>query len=250
MFKKLITTIMILFTTASFAADILLVKAGSKNGTSAQRNNIYAEVLKKMGYNVKLTDAMHNKLAAKTYVNAEGPALLLWNASRAGETLVDFTENEFMAIEYSGLLYICTVNEGVSKTDGVVAIGRNNPTGPAEDMGYKNFVPYKSSSDVTNAGIAGEVDFVYVNMGGYTKMTELGKTCDVIPGLNQTAYVIGRNVNTDEMRKAIRQVIESPEMKNWQVKKGFTNENATFDYVTDHNFVRNEMSIWASVRQQ
>jgi hypothetical protein len=249
MLKKLFGTFMILLSSAAFAADILIVKAGSKTGTSAQRNNIYAEVLQKNGYTVNLTDSLNNELALEMYNNAQGPALLVWGASLAGRFDLDFTESEFMAIEYSGELYICTINADASKATGTIALDRPKPRGPVSDLGYTNFIPYKNSTDVNNAGIAGEVDFVVVNKGGYTKMTELGKTCDVIPGLDQTAYVVARNVNTDEMRKAIRDVLESTEMKSWQEKKGFTNPNATFDYTKDYNFVKNQIAIWSKIER-
>lgn len=249
MFKKLIATFMVIFSSAAFAADILIIKSGSKNGTSAQRNNIYAEVLQKMGYNVNLTESLHNELAVEMYNEAQGPALFVWGASLAGRYNIDFSAAEFMAIEYSGSMYICQIKPNASNTTGVVAYHKGSPTPPVEAMGYKNFVPYRSSTDVINAGIAGEVDFVFVNKGGYTKMTELGKTCSVIPGLDQTAYVIAKNVDTDEMRKIIRTVIESAEMKSWQDKKGFTNPNATFDYVKDFNFVKNQIAIWQNVKR-
>ena len=68
MLKTLMTVLVaVLFTTATMAQEILVIKAGSKSGSSAQRNNIYAEVLKEQGFTVNLTKNMHNDLAIDMY---------------------------------------------------------------------------------------------------------------------------------------------------------------------------------------
>jgi len=228
---------------------VLVILAGGKSGKSAQRNAIYAEVLKEQGYNVNLTKHMQNDLAIEMYNNAKGPATLVWIDLLAGKFDVDYTENEFMGIEYSVPLFMCEVNASEDKSKGITAIQRNAPPKAIEELGYKNLVPYQKAGDVLNAALAGEVDYAYVGLNGKGKLNELGKSCEQIPGLYHNAYTIAKNVDVAEFRKSIRAVIESPQMKKWQEGRGYTNTQATWNYDKDHSYIRGAMSVWADARK-
>ena len=247
--KTLLTTMFVVFfTTVTFAQEVLVILAGSKSGSSAQRNNIYAEVLKEQGYKVKLTKNMQNDLATDMYYNAKGPATLVWIDMLAGKFDVEYSTDEFMGIEYSVPLFMCQINADADKGTGITAIQRNAPRNIIADLGYKNQVPYASSTKVLNAALAGEVDFAYTSQSGKKKLGELGKSCEAIPGLNYNAYTIAKNVDIAEFRRSVRAVIESPQMKKWQEGRGYTNANASWDYDKDHAFVRKAMITWANAR--
>ena len=244
----LVAMFVALFTTATVAQEVLLILAGSKSGSSAQRNNIYAEVLKEQGYKVKLTKNMQNDLAIDMYNDAKGPATLVWLDMLAGKFDVEYSEDEFMALEYSVPLFMCQINDSADKGTGITAIQRNSPRNIIEGLGYKNQVPYASSTKVLNAALAKEVDFAYLSQSGKKKLGELGKKCEAIPGLNHNGYIIAKNVDVESFRKSIRDVIESPQMKKWQAGRGYTNAYASWDYDKDHAFVRKAMITWANAR--
>jgi hypothetical protein len=248
--KTILTAIFVaLFTTATIADEVLVILAGGKSGKSAQRNAIYAEVLKEQGYNVNLTKHMQNDLAIEMYNNAKGPATLVWIDLLAGKFDVDYTENEFMGIEYSVPLFMCEVNSNTKKNKGITGIQRNAPPKAIKALGYKNLVPYPKQKDVLNAALAGEVDYAYVGLNGKGKLNELGKSCEQIPALYHNAYTIAKNVDVAEFRKSIRAVIESPQMKKWQEGRGYTNSQATWNYNNDYSYIREAMSVWADARK-
>lgn len=250
MLRTLMTVLVaVLFSTATMAQEILVIKAGSKSGSSAQRNNIYAEVLKEQGYTVNLTKNMHNDLAIDMYNKAEGPAVLVWIDMLAGKYDVEYSAKEFMGIEYTVPLFMCQINAKADKATGITAIQRNAPKGVISELGYKNQVPYASSTKVLNAAIAGEVDFAYTSQSGKKKLGELGKTCEAIPGLNYNAYTIAKNVDSDKFRSVIKTIIESPQMKKWQEGRGYTNASATWNYDKDLAFVKEAMATWSSARK-
>jgi len=247
--KTILTAMFVaLFTTATVAQEVLVILAGSKSGSSAQRNNIYAEVLKEQGYKVNLTKNMQNDLAIDMYNDAKGPATLVWIDMLAGKFDVEYSVDEFMGLEYSVPLFMCQINDSADKGTGITAIQRNAPKNIIAGLGYKNQVPYASSTKVLNAALAGEVDFAYTSQSGKKKLGELGKKCEAIPGLNYNAYTIAKNVDVDAFRKSIRDVIESPQMKKWQEGRGYTNPNASWDYNKDHDFVREAMTVWSNAR--
>ena len=234
----------------SFAGEkILVIKSGSKSGSSAQRNNIYAEVLTGLGYEVELTTNMNNDLAIEMYKKAKGPVILAWSDSLAGKFDLPFSQKEFVGIEYTELMYVCQIKDGADKSKGIVAIQRNSPSTPVKKMGYKNFVPYESSTKVANAGIAGEVDFVYVAGAGYTKMIELGKTCEEIKGIAQNAFTVAKGDDAEKLRKLYKTIVDSTQMQEWQKKRGLSNSVATFNYSRDYKYLRGQMAIWAGAHQ-
>ena len=67
-------------------------------------------------------------------------------------------------------------------------------------------IPYKNTGATLNAGLAGEVDFAYLNQGKAKKLVDAGYPCRAVQGVAQHAVVVAKNIDIPELRTVIKQI--------------------------------------------
>jgi len=206
----------------SFAQDITVLVNGSPGGTFFVRSNLYAEGLASLGYNVSVVDAKKNSAAAQQFINTDQPTVMVWISPLAAKRPVEATEDNFIATEYTAPLMLCAITGNQSGTIGAPGMYVMDPV--LEMIPDATVIPYKNTGATLNAGLAGEIDFAYLNMGKAEKLVDAGYSCEPVPGVAQIATLLGTNVDIEQLRKVIVNIQQSPKFAEWLTEQKFNTD--------------------------
>lgn len=232
------------FANLSFAQEITIISGGSATGTTAQRSDLYETALLAQGYSVKRAPRMPSDKVVDFFMSTNDPVILPWNTTN-GYIPFNFSVGNFVSIEFTAPMYLCFVNAGVSPEIATVAVPRTNPTNPIKDKGYSRFIPYKNSGAVANAALAKEIDVAYVSQQSATILQSAGLSCETLSGVDQTAFLLAKNVDIEILRKHIQDAYKHADFVAWQKKSGVTNYLRTDDIENDYAVVLAGYKLWA-----
>jgi len=246
--KKLVLVFVALFSfQTAIAEEITLVRGGSDTGTTSQRSNLYTVALEDLGYTVKRPSSMPSDRVAELLLSTSEPVIVPWTSSHGTKIPLDFTLDNFVGLEYSAPLYVCTINEGVEMQTAKVGHARTNPVNAVKKMGYKIFIPYKNNSAAENAALSGEIDMIYTNQKGATKLKKTGIGCTVVPEIAQHMFLLAANVDMDKLRKTFAKGLNHEEFVTWQNNAGVNNNMATGNPQTDFELVKDSYAQWGDL---
>jgi len=239
---KLITLIAsLLFTVSATAQDITILVNGSPGGTFFVRSELYAKGLADAGYTVNTVNIPKNKAAAEKFKETDAPTMMVWMDALAPVRPVEATIGNFVSLEYTAPLFLCAIT---GKESGNIGAPKMYVMDPVLEMvpGSK-IIPYKNTGATLNAGLAGEVDFAYLNQGKAKKLKDAGYPCRAVQGVAQHAVVVAKNINVSELRTTIKRIQQDVEFVAWLDKNGF-NSVTELSHETELNTVLNSQDQW------
>ena len=239
---KLITLIMsMLFAVSAAAQDITILVNGSPGGTFFIRSELYAKGLADAGYTVNTVNIPKNKAAAEKFNETDAPTMMVWMDALAPVRPVEATIGNFVSLEYTAPLFLCAIT---GKENGNIGAPKMYVMDPVLEMvpGSK-IIPYKNTGATLNAGLAGEVDFAYLNQGKAKKLKDAGYPCLAVQGVAQHAVVVAKNINIEQLRTAVKNVQQSTDFISWLDKNVF-NAITDLSYESELNTVLTSQDQW------
>jgi hypothetical protein len=248
--KKIITSIIIAFVMTAQSTwakeELTLIRGGSDTGTTSQRSDLYTTALESMGYKVKRVPSMPNNKLLKVFESMTDPVIWPITTDYGSKITLDFTAEEIVALEYTGDMYICHVGEKMEPSKAKFGVPKSIPMNwVKEELGYMTLLPYKNNGATRNAALAGEVDAVMINQKSAEKLKSAGLSCEVVDGITQTAFLLGKNFkDLDQFRQDVAKAYEGKEFSDWQTKAGVTNHLFTGDPEKDYKVAREGFDVW------
>lgn len=230
-----------LFTVSAVAQDITILVNGSPGGTFFVRSELYANGLADAGYTVNTINIPKNTAAAEKFNETDAPTMMVWMDALAPVRPVEATNGNFVSLEYTAPLFLCAIT---GKESGNIGAPKMYVMDPVLEMvpGSK-IIPYKNTGAVLNAGLAGEVDFAYLNQGKAQNLVDAGYPCRAVQGAAQHAVVIAKNINISELRTTVKAIQQRVEFVAWLDKNQF-NAVTDLSYETELNTVLNSQDLW------
>lgn len=252
MITRTVTLIMLMLLSTfsySYATDkeLTLIRGGSDTGMSAQRSNLYTVSLEGKGYVVNRPASMPDKQIVEFFNNTKQPVIWPGTTDYGARMDLDFSSENLVAIEYTGLYYMCYTGNRTNTKQIKLGIPKSAPKTTLDKLGYKTTFPYKNNGATVRAAIAGEVEAVVVNQKSANKLKSAGMKCEEFGGFNQVAFLLARNIeDLDQFRKDVAGILSGPEFSEWQNKAGLLNDSFTGDVDKDYNTVKTSWNIWAN----
>ncbi len=208
--KKLLLTIIILFYT-TFAYGIDLIVPASSGGTYHKFASIIQKDLESKGIDVNLIVSGNCVIGKKQWNDSKSAIMINSEATNAvKECTVDITEKNYVHNFFTAGWVIVSKTNSLGKRMGVVGYMKHT----VADLNVKA-VPYKNTTEVKAAFIAGEIDSGFLTTGRASSIenkVELINTMSDDKGnfsnwsnndLTLNYYIIAKNVD-DKVLDAVR----------------------------------------------
>lgn len=244
--KIIFTMLTLLFTTISFAQEITLINNGKPGGTFFTRTEMYAEELQKLGYKVTIVDRKQALQGARFFNEYNGPAMMVWMDLFSPKEVLTASEENFVTLEYTASMYLCSIS---GKESGTVASGKAYVDSAVQAMGDFTIIKYKNSSAILNAALAKEVDFAYINASKGKKIMAAGYPCKTVPEVQQTAYVVAKNIDLDQLRQDVETILQADRFTEWHARGGYSKEAKKSLKSDELQFVQDSELLWKSASQ-
>jgi hypothetical protein len=206
--KIVITAIIYLFGTAAMAETITILNNGKVGGSYNARSQLYKEGLEDRGHTVNFENIGKIGQAVKIFKETDQPTIMVYSTNQVYEQDLFHTEDNFLLLEYEQPMWICRTHDAVNQAKQIrVAHGKGYDTDIIKKALGTNIVlvPYKNSSAILNAMLAGDVDASVNNQGKSLQYGASGQgVCepsDVLPVMQAT--VIGKNLDIGAMREVL-----------------------------------------------
>jgi len=228
------------------AQTINVIVSGSPGGSFFKRSMMYIEGLKNLGFEVNKIKAEQNTKASVIFSNIQEPTVMVWMDQLASMLDVVADADNFIALEYTSPLYLCSIT---GKESGTVGAPKVYVMQPVLAMGDFVIVPYKNTGATLNAAIAKEVDFAYLSQSQANKLKDAGYSCREVDGISQHAIVIGKNVDLETMRSAIVKIQKQAEFVEWHENSKFKTD-FSMEKNDQLNMVTQSQDSWKSAAAQ
>ena len=240
--KKLIITIMMmLFTTLTWAQTITVINNGKSGGSFNARTQMYKDGLEAAGFEVKYENVGKISQAVKIFKESTEPTIMVYANNQVYKQDLFHTDKNFIMLEYQQPLYVCTTNEAKGKSGTMtVAHGKGyDPTLLTKVLGDDIvLVPYKNSGAMLKGMLGGDVDMMVNNQGKSFKYMKSGQgTCeasDVLPIM--AATVIGKNVNVKTIRRSIVSISNNDAFTEYHTSRKLYRPSGT--WTSEYQLVR------------
>lgn len=247
--KKIVMTIMmLLFASVSFAETITLLGNAKPGGSFDARTQLYKAGLEAQGYSVDFENIGQITQASKIFKQADKPTIMVWANMITYTQDLHHTADNLILLEYEQPMWICTTNKAKGKTGKLtVAYGKGYDNKLLKQILGSDIVlvPYKNSSEILKGLLADDVDVAVNNQGKSLKYAASGQgTCEpseVLPIAQAT--VIGTNVDVEKLRSSLMTVINSPEFVDYHTKRKLTRPN-NLDRLGELDLINKKTPAW------
>tara|TARA_X000001036_G_scaffold172318_1_gene162884 strand:+ start:1287 stop:2030 length:744 start_codon:yes stop_codon:yes gene_type:complete len=245
--KKLLTTMIILFY-STFAYGIDLIVPASSGGTYHKFATIIQKDLESKGFDVNLVVSGNCVIGKKQWQDSKSAIMINSEATNAvKECTVDITKENYVHNFFTAGWVIVSKTNTLGEKMGVVSYMKHT----VADLDVKP-VPYKNTTEVKAAFLAGEIDSGFLTTGRASSIedkVELINTMSDDKGefadwsnndLTLNYYIIAKNVG-DEILDAVR---SNSKMQSIAEKKGMmpiTYENK----LTQIEYLKRNQEKWS-----
>lgn len=243
----LLTLIMLLFASNSFAERITILNNGKPGGSFNARTQMYKDGLEAQGFDVIYENVGKISQAVKIFKETNKPTIMVYSTNQSYTQDLFHTKDNLILLEYEQPMWVCKANTAIGKQSQLtVAHGKGYDTGLLSEILGSGIVliPYKNSSAILNGMLAGDVDVAVNNQGKSLKYAASGQgKCQPSKDLPvMQATVIGTNVDVKTLRQAVLGVVESPQFVEYLTKRQLTRPNV--DRLSELELINQKQKGW------
>ena len=270
-----VSALMFMGSVAFAAGPLEMFVEGKPGGTTHKRSMIYAEELKKLGYDVTVRQIGSVIEAERLYNEAKGPAVLVTITSSNGtRKQPEILTSQFVQLESTTSYMLCGKSSApdFNSKDSKIKLGYNNtnPVGVYRLLVKQlpssvTLVPFGQGSALKAAAMAGEIDYFVLGAGYGAQWMKDGGKCvantgnreelgvkpikKVFPSVKEFPslvlhyYVVAKNVpNMTVFRRDAQTVLQSEEFQKYLAKSKYKLE--TTDRLDEHRRVMADVFAW------
>lgn len=232
--------------TSALAETVEVLINGKPGGTFFARSTMYAEGLEKLGWTVSTKDLKKGSRGLEYFLETDQPTLMVYGAEHGPLRGTYHDVDNFVSAEYTSGMYLC-VNKGALdknkiKLGFVKVYNTEFFVNWLESQGKTvTQLPYENSGYTLQGILGGDVDAMMINQSKATKFMKDGNACVMQTGEKETlgvpsyrefnttgsvpvqlTTVMGKNIDLEQLRVAVKQVQQSEEFQNWLTKNNLS----------------------------